>query len=56
MNKYNECFDVLVNLVCQADQDCPVEYRTDHFTESLQDAYDFINKEGKKDPLSFWEL
>ena len=56
MNKYNECFDILVRLTCDADEDCPVESRTDHFTESLQDAIDFINKEHHKDPLNFWEL
>ena len=38
--------DHLANMCCQADEDCPSEYRTDHFRSTMDDAYDYLEKIG----------
>ena len=36
----------LAAMCCQADEDCPSEYRTDHFRSTMDDAYDYLKKIG----------
>jgi hypothetical protein len=35
---------ILENLACQADEDCPSDYRTRHLRSALEDAFEVINK------------
>ena len=38
--------DHLASMCCQADEDCPAEYRTEHFRSTMDDAYDYLKKIG----------
>lgn len=40
----DESVDILAELMSQADEDTPHEYRTRHFDESMMTAHDFIKK------------
>ena len=40
----DESVDILAELMSQADEDTPHEYRTRHFDESMMAAHDFIKK------------
>ena len=39
-----KCLELLHELAVHVDQDCPVEYRSKHLKETLQDAYEFIEE------------
>ena len=36
--------DHLANMCCQADEDTPSQYRTEHFRSTMDDAYDYLEK------------
>ena len=38
--------DHLASMCSQADEDCPAEYRTEHFRSTMDDAYDYLKKIG----------
>jgi hypothetical protein len=38
--------DHLAAMCCQADEDCPAEYRTEHFRSTMDDAYDYLREIG----------
>ena len=38
--------DHLAAMCCQADEDCPSEYRTKHFRSTMDDAYKYLEKIG----------
>ena len=38
--------DHLASMCCQADEDCPAEYRTEHFRSTMDDAYDYLKEIG----------
>ena len=38
--------DHLANMCCQADEDCPAEYRTRHFRNTMDAAYDYLKEIG----------
>ena len=38
--------DHLAAMCCQADEDCPAEYRTEHFRSTMDDAYDYLKEIG----------
>jgi len=38
--------DHLASMCCQADEDCPSEYRTEHFRSTMDDAYDYLKEIG----------
>jgi hypothetical protein len=42
-NKLNTALELLNDMVCQADEDTPSEYRTKHFRQCMDDCIDFIN-------------
>jgi hypothetical protein len=44
--KENELCDMLAWLACHADEDCPAESRTKHFTNALNRAVKYLNKSG----------
>ena len=41
--KLDEAVSLLSDMVFQADEDTPSEYRTKHFRECMEDCIDFIN-------------
>ena len=38
--------DHLPAMCWQADEDCPAEYRTEHFRSTMNDAYDYLKEIG----------
>jgi len=36
--------DYLASMCCQADEDTPSEYRTEHFRSTMDDAYEYLEK------------
>ena len=38
--------DHLAAMCCQADEDTPSEYRTEHFRSTMNDAYEYLEKIG----------
>ena len=40
--KLDKAVNLLSEMVCQADEDTPGEYRTRHFRECMDDCIDFI--------------
>jgi hypothetical protein len=38
--------DHLAAMCCQADEDCPAEYRTRHFRNTMDAAYEYLEKIG----------
>jgi len=36
--------DHLASMCCQADEDTPSEYRTEHFRSTMNDAYEYLEK------------
>ncbi len=42
----DEICSLLAWLCCHADEDCPPEYRTDHFRNALNDSVDFLSGSG----------
>ena len=36
----------LASMCFQADEDCPAEYRTEHFRSTMDDAYDYLKEIG----------
>jgi len=45
-NKVKTLSDHLANMCCQADEDTPSEYRTEHFRSTMDDAYEYLEKIG----------
>jgi len=46
--KLKQAIDLLDDMVRQADEDTPGEYRTRHFRECMDDCIDFIDKHYKE--------
>ena len=38
--------DHLAAMCCQADEDTPSKYRTEHFRSTMDDAYEYLEKIG----------
>tara|TARA_B100000579_G_C22846492_1_gene864718 strand:- start:5008 stop:5205 length:198 start_codon:yes stop_codon:yes gene_type:complete len=49
--KLNKAVDLLSEMVCQADEDTPGEYRTKHFRQQMDECIDFINDYRKNDEV-----
>lgn len=43
-NKEQELLECMMEIVTQADEDMPKEYRTKHFKTALEDAKDLIKR------------
>ena len=43
LKHFDDVYKALINMTNNADEDCPSEYRTEHFCQALEDAYDIIN-------------
>ena len=47
LKKQNEILKFyLLDMICQADQDTPSEYRTRHFRNTMTTAYDYLKEIG----------
>ena len=42
---HDNAIQLLANMACQADEDTPVDYRTRHFTECLEECIEFLKRE-----------
>ena len=38
--------DLLSQMCCNADEDTPAEYRTKHFTSTMDDCYEYLEEIG----------
>ena len=45
-NKVKILSDHLAGMCCQADEDTPSEYRTRHFRETMDEAYEYLDEIG----------
>jgi len=45
-NKVKTLSNYLAGMCCQADEDTPSEYRTEHFRSTMDDAYEYLEKIG----------
>ena len=45
-NKVKTLSNHLAGMCCQADEDTPSEYRTEHFRSTMDDAYEYLEKIG----------
>ena len=43
-NKVKTLSSLLASMCCQADEDTPSEYRTEHFKSTMDDAYGYLKK------------
>ena len=43
-NKVKTLSSLLASMCCQADEDTPSEYRTEHFKSTMDDAYEYLKK------------
>lgn len=46
--EHEKCIEHLREMVVQADEDCPSEYRSDHFRSAMEDSISFIRKSDNK--------
>tara|TARA_R100001198_G_scaffold45544_1_gene25252 strand:+ start:529 stop:693 length:165 start_codon:yes stop_codon:yes gene_type:complete len=46
--KLKKAIELLDEMVCQADEDTPNEYRTKHFRNCMSDCIDFLEKHYKE--------
>jgi len=44
VNKLQKAIELLGDMVCQADEDTPSEYRSRHFRECMEDCINFLDK------------
>lgn len=42
--------ELLADMCCQADEDTPAEYRTEHFRSAMTDGYDYLKEIGYLEP------
>jgi len=45
-NEENKLASMLAWMCCHADEDCPSEYRSKHFSSHLDDAVEYLEKSG----------
>lgn len=45
-NKVSTLSDLLANMCCNADEDTPSEYRTRHFRDAMNEAYEYLEEIG----------
>jgi hypothetical protein len=46
--KLQKAIELLDDMVCQADEDTPSEYRSRHFRECMEDCIDFLNSHSEE--------
>ena len=46
MNEHKQLQEALAIMCCNADEDCPPEFRTEHFRSAITDGYDLLKKVG----------
>ena len=46
MNEHKQLQEALATMCMNADEDCPSEYRTEHFRSAITDGYALLKKVG----------
>jgi hypothetical protein len=46
VEEHKQLQEALADMLCNADEDCPSDYRTDNFRYSLKDGYRLLKKVG----------
>ena len=46
VTEHKQLQEALAIVCCNADEDCPLEYRTEHFKSAITDGYDLLKKVG----------
>jgi len=46
IEEHKQLQEALAIMCCNADEDCPSEYRTEHFKSAITDGYDLLKKVG----------
>jgi len=46
VEEHKQLQEALAIMCCNADEDCPLEYRTEHFRSAITDGYDLLKKVG----------
>ena len=56
--EHKQLQEALAIMCCNADEDCPSEYRTEHFKSAMVDSYDLLKKVGyfkNKKRINKWD-
>jgi hypothetical protein len=59
VNEHKQLQEALAIVCCNADEDCPLEYRTEHFKSAITDGYDLLKKVGyfkNKKRVHKWDI
>ena len=46
VEEHKQLQEALATVCSNADEDCPLEYRTEHFKSAITDGYDLLKKVG----------
>jgi hypothetical protein len=59
VEEHKQLQEALAIVCCNADEDCPLEYRTEHFKSAITDGYDLLKKVGyfkNKKRVNKWDI
>ena len=59
VEEHKQLQEALAIVCCNADEDCPLEYRTEHFKSAITDGYDLLKKVGyfkNKKRVHKWDI
>ena len=59
VEEHKQLQEALAIVCCNADEDCPLEYRTEHFKSAITDGYDLLKKVGyfkNKKRVNEWDI
>lgn len=59
IKEHKQLQEVLAIVCSNADEDCPLEYRTEHFKSAITDGYDLLKKVGyfkNKKRVHKWDI
>ena len=59
VEEHKQLQEALAIVCSNADEDCPLEYRTEHFRSAITDGYDLLKKVGcfkNKKRLHKWDI
>ena len=59
LEEHKQLQEALAIVCSNADEDCPLEYRTEHFRSAITDGYDLLKKVGyfkNKKRVNKWDI
>ena len=59
VEEHKQLQEALATVCSNADEDCPLEYRTEHFKSAITDGYDLLKKVGyfkNKKRVHKWDI